>query len=700
MCHFRGLKNGSHYHLDKTKRMLPKQVLLRREVNEVILHKTFRMVIIMQATSKHLPQQTSISGSMKKPGAPKRRFDLRAMLSNSEMQAALGSGVLMLFAWAMGSWSEVFSIVLYVISYTIGGWNKAKEGIETLAKERDLDVNLLMIAAALGAATIGYWNEGAMLIFIFALSGALESYTMERSKKDISSLMALKPATAMRIEKGSMNEVAIDQLVIGDLLLVRPGDLIPADGKVYRGESAVDQASITGESVPVEKCAGSEVFAGTVNGEGPLYIEVTKSAENTLFSKIIKMVEEAETDVPNSQRFIKRLEAIYARVVVASTVALIFLPPFLLDWSWSATFYKAMVFLVVASPCALVSSIMPAMLSAISKSARKGILFKGGVHLENMARTSVVAFDKTGTLTEGTPQVTDFIAAEGYNREELLAISASIEHMSRHPLAEAIVRKAEEEYLELRGVQESKTITGWGIEGQVDGHLWKIGKSNLLDELTSSAMNSELAFWRTKRQQLAEEGKTVSIILDGEHIAGMIALQDTVRPQAEAAVRKLQELGIKVAMLTGDREATAKVIAASTGVDLVFADLLPEDKVKHIKALREEHGNVVMVGDGVNDAPALATATVGMGMGMKGSGAALEIADVVLMNDNIEEIASTISLARRSQRIVKQNMIFAVTVIAVLMISNFVQGIALPFGVIGHEGSTILVILNGLRLLR
>lgn len=654
----------------------------------------------MQATSKHLPQQSSISGSMKKPGAPKRRFDPRAMLSNSEMQAALGSGLLMLLAWSVGGWSEILSIALYVISYTIGGWNKAKEGVETLVKERDLDVNLLMIAAALGAASIGYWNEGAMLIFIFALSGALESYTMERSKKDISSLMALKPATAMRIEQGSMNEVHIDQLVIGDLLLVRPGDLIPADGKVYRGESAVDQASITGESVPVEKYAGSEVFAGTVNGEGPLYIEVTKAAENTLFAKIIKMVEEAETEVPNSQRFIKRLEAIYARVVVASTVALILLPPFLLDWSWSATFYKAMVFLVVASPCALVSSIMPAMLSAISKSARKGVLFKGGVHLENMARTTVVAFDKTGTLTEGTPQVTDFIAGEGYSRQELLTVSASIENMSRHPLAEAIVRKAEEEGLELRGVEDSKTITGWGIEGQIDGHLWRIGKSNLLDELAQSAMNPELEHWKLKRQQLAEEGKTVSIILDGEQIAGMIALQDTVRPQAEAAVRKLQELGIKVAMLTGDRDATAQVIAATTGVDLVFADLLPEDKVKHIKALREKYGHVVMVGDGVNDAPALATATVGMGMGMKGSGAALEIADVVLMNDNIEEIASTISLARRSQRIVKQNMIFAVSVIAVLMISNFVQGIALPFGVIGHEGSTILVILNGLRLLR
>lgn len=655
----------------------------------------------MEATSKRLPRHTAHSGSTKQPQSQKpRRFDPRAMLSNSEMQAVIGSGLLMVIAWAVGGWSEILSVALYVISYAVGGWNTAKEGVETLIKERELDVNLLMIAAAMGAASIGYWNEGAMLIFIFALSGALESYTMERSKKDISSLIALKPATAVRIEKGAMNEVAIDLLVVGDLLLVRPGDIIPADGKVYRGDSAVNQASITGESLPVEKSAGSEVFAGTVNGEGPLYIEVTKAAENTLFAKIIKMVEEAETEVPNSQRFIKRFESIYARVVVASTVGLIILPPFLLDWSWSATFYKAMVFLVVASPCALVSSIMPAMLSAISKSARKGVLFKGGVHLENMARTSVVAFDKTGTLTEGTPQVTDFIAGKGYDRDELLAITASIENMSRHPLAEAIVRAAEDEYLVLRGVQESRTITGWGIEGQIDGQLWKIGKSNLLDELTPTAMNPELDDWRSLRQQLAGEGKTVSIILDGEHIAGMIALQDTVRPQAKAAVQKLQKLGIKVAMLTGDREATAKVIAASTGVDLVFADLLPEDKVKHIKALREEHGHVVMVGDGVNDAPALATATVGMGMGMKGSGAALEIADVVLMNDNIEEIASTISLARRSQRIVKQNMIFAVTVIAVLMISNFVQGIALPFGVIGHEGSTILVILNGLRLLR
>ncbi|XMB29104.1 heavy metal translocating P-type ATPase [Paenibacillus sp. BR2-3] len=648
-----------------------------------------------------MPNPKTFAKSAKQPQSPNRRkFDLQAVLSNSEMQAALGSGVLMLIAWAVGGWSEILSVLLYVLSYALGGWMKAKEGVDTLIKERDLDVNLLMIAAALGAASIGYWNEGATLIFIFALSGALESYTMERSKKDISSLMALKPATALRIEKGTMNEVDIDQLAIGDLLLVRPGELIPADGKVCRGESSVDQASITGESVPVDKSAGHEVFAGTVNGEGPLYIEVTKSAENTLFAKIIKMVEEAEKEVPESQRFIKRLEAIYARVVVASTLALILLPPLLLDWSWSTTFYKAMVFLVVASPCALCSSIMPAMLSAISKSARRGILFKGGVHLENMARTSVVAFDKTGTLTEGSPQVTDFIAGGEYDRDELLAICASIENMSRHPLAEAIVRKAEDEYLVLRGVQETKSLTGWGIEGQIDGRQWRIGKTNILDTQTIQAPDAGLEYWRTLRQQLEGEGKTVSIILEGERIAGMIALQDTVRPQAEAAVRKLQRLGIKVAMLTGDRAATASVIAGKTGVDLVYSDLLPEDKVMHIKTLREQYGHVVMVGDGVNDAPALATATVGMGMGMKGSGAALEIADVVLMNDNIEEIAATISLARRTQKIVKQNMIFAAGVITVLILSNFLQGIPLPIGVVGHEGSTILVILNGLRLLR
>lgn len=643
---------------------------------------------------KELP--SSGSANAPKPHR-RRRIDLRSMLLNKEMQAAILSGLLMIGGWAFGHVSAGISVLLYIMSYAAGGWLKAKEGIETLIKERELDVNLLMVAAAMGAASIGYWNEGAMLIFIFALSGALESYTMERSRKDISSLMALKPEMALRIEDGRMALVSIDELKVNDLILVKPGELIPADGIIQKGSSAVNQASITGESVPVDKAEGDEVFAGTLNGEGVLYIEVTQTSDATVFAKIIRLVEEAENEVPQSERFMQRFEGIYARIVVAATLVIIFGAPFVLGWSFGMSFYKAMVFLVVASPCALVASIMPALLSAISNRARRGILFKGGAHMENMALTSVVAFDKTGTLTAGEPQVTDLIAAEGYDRLDLLAAIASVEQLSEHPLAKAIVRQAEIEGVETLPAESVTSVTGWGMEGIVAGKTWRIGKTDVLDRLDDRA---EAERWKRQRSILGGEGKTVSVVMDGERVAGLVALQDVVRPQAIAAVRKLQAIGVKVAMLTGDRGETAQVIGRQIGVDLIYSDLLPEEKVKYVKQLREEHGHVVMVGDGVNDAPALATATVGMGMGMSGSGTALEVADVVLMNDNIEEIAGTIKLARRARRIVKQNMVFAISVIVLLMAGNFVTGIALPLGVVGHEGSTILVILNALRLLR
>ena len=631
------------------------------------------------------------------PNPHKRgKFDLRSMLRNKEMLAALGSGLLTLIAWSIGHWAEYLSVLMYVAAYAIGGWTTAREAVHTLVKEHELDVNLLMIAAALGAATIGYWNEGALLIFIFALSGALESYTMERSKKDISSLMALKPETALKIENGEMIQVNIEELQIGDLFLVKPGELVPADGCIQRGFSAVNQASITGEAIPVDRTIGDIVFTGTLNGEGVLYVEATQSAESTVFAKIIRLVEEAESEVPQSQRFIKRFESFYARVVVTVTLAIIVLLPILLGWSFGMAFYKAMVFLVVASPCALVSSIMPVMLSAISNRARKGILFKGGAHVENMALTSVVAFDKTGTLTMGTPQVTDFIVDERYERDELLAICASVEQLSEHPLAKAILRKAQGEGLQLKAVDNAQSLTGWGMSAEVDGSLWRIGKCDVLDGSTDE-LNS---IWIDRRSRLIAQGKTVSIIMDGDQVAGLIALQDTIRPQAVRTVQSLQSLGIRVAMLTGDHRDTAQVIGEQIGVDWIYADLQPEAKVAHIKELRERYGHVVMVGDGVNDAPALATATVGIGMGMNGSGTALEVADVVLMNDNIEEIASTIKLARRAQRVIKQNMVFSISIILILIISNFIGDIALPLGVIGHEGSTILVILNGLRLLR
>ncbi|GIO34242.1 MULTISPECIES: heavy metal translocating P-type ATPase [Paenibacillus] len=638
------------------------------------------------------------SGGAKAPNPHRRgRIDIRGMLGNKEMQAAILSGVLMIGGWALGHVSAGISVLLYILSYAAGGWLKAKEGVETLIKERELDVNLLMVAAALGAASIGYWNEGAMLIFIFALSGALESYTMERSRKDISSLMALKPEMALRVENGGMALVSIDELKVKDLILVKPGELIPSDGVIQNGRSAVNQSSITGESVPVDKAEGDEVFAGTLNGEGVLYIEVTQTSDATVFAKIIRLVEEAENEIPQSERFMQRFEGIYARIVVAVTLVIIFAAPFVLGWSFGMSFYKAMVFLVVASPCALVASIMPALLSAISNRARRGILFKGGAHMENMALTSVVAFDKTGTLTAGEPQVTDLIAAEGYDRLDLLAVIASVEQLSEHPLAKAIVRKAEIEGVKLLPAESVTSVTGWGMEGVVAGKTWRIGKTDVLDRLNDRA---EADRWKGQRSMLGGEGKTVSAIMDGDRVAGLVALQDVVRPQAAAAVRKLQSIGVKVAMLTGDRSETAQVIGRQIGVDLIYSDLLPEEKVKYVKQLREEYGHVVMVGDGVNDAPALATATVGMGMGMSGSGTALEVADVVLMNDNIEEIAGTIKLARRARRIVKQNMVFAISVIVLLMAGNFVTGIALPLGVVGHEGSTILVILNALRLLR
>lgn len=644
----------------------------------------------MQAIQK---SKSAVSSVNQPAPHQKPRMNFMRLLKHREMVFALSSGVLMLAAWGIGTWSQALSIIVYIAAYAVGGFIKAREGIETLIKERDLDVNLLMIAAALGAASIGYWNEGAMLIFIFALSGALESFASERSMKDISALIALRPETALKVDGNGITKVTVEELVVGDLLLVKPGEVIPADGVVQSGGSAVNQATITGESIPVDKAMGDEVYAGTLNGQGALYVEVTSPAEGTLFSKIITMVEQAQNETPASQRFIKKLEGVYAKSVVAITVLLIVFTPLVLGWSWSHAFYKAMVFLVVASPCAVVASVMPATLSAMSKSARKGVLFKGAAHMDLLSEAKVVAFDKTGTLTSGSPVVTDLVVLDGYDRLSVLAACAAAESLSEHPLARAIVRKAMDEGIVLRAADELQDLPGWGIEALVEGRKWRIGKAEEDDPGLPSELFSHL-------RTLTGAGNTVSLIQrDGEYV-GLIALRDNIRPQARETIRQLRKLGIATAMLTGDRKATAQAIASEAGVDYVFGDLLPQDKVSHVSELRNKYGHVIMVGDGVNDAPALAAATVGIAMGGGGSGAALEIADIVLMNDNLERVADTFSLARRTKRIVRQNLIFAGCVILTLVVSNFVQGIALPLGVIGHEGSTILVILNGLRLLR
>lgn len=611
--------------------------------------------------------------------------------------AALASGVLTAAAWGTEDvWGPgTASIVLYLLAYVVGGYVKAKEGLETLIAERDLDVNLLMILAAIGAACIGYWAEGAVLIFIFSLSGALESYTMARSHRDISSLMECKPETATLVRNGEETVVPVERLEVGDIVVVRPGERIPADGVVKEGASAVNQASITGESVPVDKMPGDGVFAGTMNGQGALFVEVTQPSASTLFAKIIRMVQEAQSEKPASQRFIERFERIYARIILAATALLIVIPPLLLGWSWSQTFYKAMVFLVVASPCALVASIMPAVLSAISNGARQGLLLKGGAYLEHLAEAKVVAFDKTGTLTEGRPVVTDLIAYGGKTEEEVLRIAASLESLSEHPLAEAVLRHAEERGIRAERPSDWTSLTGLGVQAQFEGELWRIGKPAMLDDTIGRGPAEH------DIERLEGEGKTVvALYSDRGGIAGVIAMRDRLRPEAKAAIARLRELGVRIAMLTGDQSRTAHAIAAEAGIDFVYAELLPQDKAERIKELQQSYGYVVMAGDGVNDAPALATATVGVAMGATGSDAALETADLVLMNDDIGHIATAVELGRRTRAVVRQNLTFAIAVIAMLIFSNFALDIALPFGVVGHEGSTILVILNGLRLLR
>lgn len=611
-----------------------------------------------------------------------------------EMLAAIASGVLIVVAWSLSNFSELWSNVFYILAFVIGGFTSAKEGIRTLFVERDFDVNFLMIIAAIGAASIGYWTEGAILLFIFSLSGALETYTMNRSHRDISSLMNLKPESAMLYEDGIESIVSIEKLKIDDIVLVKPGERIPTDGSIVKGTSSVNQATITGEALSVDKGVGDEVFAGTLNEQGALFVKVSQTSESTLFAKIIRLVQEAKSEKPSSQLFIERFERIYARVIIAVSLLLIVIPPFLFQWSWHQSFYKTMVFLVIASPCALVASIMPAILSGISNSARKGLLFKGGAHLENLANTKIIAFDKTGTLTLGKPVVTNVISLQEQDEAEILQIAATLESLSEHPLAKAIVEEAQKQGIMLEQPTEFLTHTGWGIEAQWQGDLWKIGKPAFLEERFRNEKLNEVI------DKLEREGKTVTVLHNSAGAIGVIALRDTIRTEAKYAVKELKKLGMEVAMLTGDQKQTALAIGKDLGIELVYADLLPEHKLNHIKEFRKKYGTVTMVGDGVNDAPALATASVGIAMGVTGSDTALETADIVLMNDNIARISDAVLLGRRTKMIIKQNITFSLAVIILLITINFSYGIALPLGVVGHEGSTILVILNGLRLLR
>ncbi len=629
--------------------------------------------------------------------------------SHPEALAAVICGVFLILGWLALQFSWIgLALILLPVAYVIGGYESAREGLTTLIEEKELDVDLLMIVAALGAAALGLWRreyyliiDGAVLILIFAISGALEGYAMKRTERSIRSLMSLTPDTARAILHGQEKILPIAQLKVGDIVLVKPGELIPTDGIIAEGYSTINQASITGESLPVEKTIGDEVFGGTINGNGAIALRLHKPPTSSLIQRVIQLVQQAQTEAPPSQQFLTKFERGYAKVIVFTGILLAILPPFLLQWDWETTIYRSLIFLVVASPCALMAAIMPTLLSGIANGARHGILFKNGAQLENMGRVRAIAFDKTGTLTTGQPQVVQIIPVFGRDKEEgvenrLLQLAAALEAYSEHPIGQAIVQAAKARNLELPPATNVQALPGFGITGEVDGIAISVGKANLLEQTTLPITDYQLPI-----TQLESEGKTVVWVQAAGEILGIIAIADTLRPTAAQTIQRLKQLGVEqMIVLTGDNHSTAQSVAQQLNVDQVYAELLPEDKVSVIRRLQKQYKNVAMVGDGVNDAPALAAASVGIAMGAAGSDIALETADIVLMADRLEKLEQAIRLGRRSQVIVKQNIAFALGFIVLLLVANFAGNITLPFGVIGHEGSTVLVTLSGLRLLR
>ncbi len=634
---------------------------------------------------------------------------------HADTVAALLCGLLLFLGWfALHLGALGLALLLLPAAYVIGGYESAREGLTTLFKEKELDVDLLMIVAAIGAASLGLWRreyhliiDGAILILIFAISGALEGYAMQRTERSIRSLMSLTPDTARVWHQGREEEVAISQLKVGDEIVVKPGELIPTDGIILSGYSTLNQAAITGESLPVEKTIGAEVFAGTLNGYGALQIKVHKPAQSSLIQRVIRLVEQAQTEAPPSQEFIDRFEKGYAKVIVVAGILLATLPPFLWGWDWETTIYRALTFLVVASPCALMAAIMPTLLSGIANGARQGILFKNGAQLEKIGKVRAIAFDKTGTLTTGQLQVFQVISASEYTQTDVLKAAASIESSSEHPIGKAIVQVASD--LDWVGAVEVQAIPGQGIVGIAQEQQIIVGNAVFVQKYVTN-LPEEL---REMAQSLEQEGKTVVWVAKnptpnpsplferGAEVMGVIAIADHVRSQAAATITRLKKLGIEqIVMLTGDNAETAHSVAKAVGIDRVYAQLLPEDKLDVIRRLQQQYQTVAMVGDGINDAPALAQASVGIAMGISGSDVALETADIVLMADRLEKIAVAMHLGRRSQSIVKQNIVVALGFIMLLLVGNFLGNINLPIGVIGHEGSTVLVTLSGLRLLK
>lgn len=613
-----------------------------------------------------------------------------------------------LFGGWLGAGTEIVWLS-YGAAYVFGGWYGLKESVRAI-QEPTVEIDLLMILAALGALIIGAPFEGAMLLFLFSLSNVLQHYAFGRSRKAIESLMELRPETAQVRRDGTEVSVPIDEIDVGEVIVVRPGDRIPLDGVVDSGESEVDQSTLTGESVPVAKVPGDEVFAGTVNEIGSLEVRVTKRSEESTITRLIYMVEEAQSERAPTQQVIDRLEQPYVLGVLAMT-ALAIAIPLSIGFAFDSTFYRAMTLMVAASPCAVVISTPAAVLSAITAGARQGVLFKGGEYVESAGSIDAIALDKTGTLTEGETRLTDVAAMDGavfdgevLSDDRLLSIAASVQSRSEHHLAEATVAAAADRDLDITRVEGFTAVVGKGVRGMVDGHTVHIGNRRYARELADDHDLDGLERGREAIQSLEADGKTSVLVIveddEGLAVVGWIAYTDTIRPEAAEMIEALRSMGVEhIVMLTGDNPQVAQYVAAEVGLDEVQAEMLPEEKVAYVEDLVASYDTVAMVGDGVNDAPALATADIGVGMGGAGTDVTLETADIVLMGDDLSKLPYVLGLGRSTHRTLMANLAIAFGAIAIMIVAILTAGIPLPLAVIGHEGSTVLVSLNGLRLL-
>ena len=626
--------------------------------------------------------------------------------SHGRLPIALTAITLVSMILARFAASGSFSTGLYAVAYVSGSAFGLRAGIQSL-RQWAIDIDLLMVLAAAGAAVVGAPFEGAMLLFLFSFSNVLQAYAIGRTRNAIRALMQLRPDRAVVRRGGETIVLPIEQIVIGDCILVRPGDRIPLDGEVLEGNSSVDQASLTGESLPVAKMPGDLVFAGTINQNGSLEVNVIRLARDSTIARLIKLVEEAQSEKAPTQRFIDRAEQYYAAGVIGFTLLAILVPILMMGEAFQPAFYRAMTLMVAASPCALVISTPAAVLSAIGNGARRGILFKGGAYIEKAADIRVVALDKTGTLTYGRPQATDVVVipADGQDaisERELLAIAASAETRSEHPLGEAIVRAANEQQAAIYAATEFRAEVGRGVRARVGADEIRLGNLRYFECFSGAGLE-----WAGREAtRLQEEGKTAvtvaRVLPGGEEIRvlGVIGVADVLREDAGEVVRRLKSQGVeRVVMLTGDNRRVAHAIAEQAGVDEYFAEMLPEDKVRALKVLRQKFGTVAMVGDGVNDAPALASASIGIAMGAAGTDVALETADVVLMSDDLQNIPYLIALSRKTRKTLVANISFALAMIGVLIVGILAVDLPLPLSVLGHEGGTVLVSLNGLRLL-